>query len=59
MNARERIIKALNHEVPDRVSLFCQVLIPEFQKNLLNYWGEIFLFVVQIELPNIKDLPFY
>jgi len=39
MNARERVIKALNHEEPDRVPLFCQILMPEFKKRLLDYWG--------------------
>ena len=43
MNAKERVIKALNHEVPDRIPLFCQILMPEFQKKLLNYWGDSFI----------------
>ena len=43
MNAHERVIKALNHEVADRVPLFCQVLMPEFQKKLLDYWGDSFI----------------
>jgi len=42
LNAHERVIKALNHEEADRVPLFCQVLMPEFQKKLLNYWGDSF-----------------
>jgi len=43
MNARERVLKELNHEEPDRVPIFCQVLMPEFQKKLLNYWGDSFI----------------
>jgi hypothetical protein len=39
MNAHERVIKALNHEEPDRVPLFCQETMPEFKKNILKYWG--------------------
>ncbi len=39
MNAHERVIKALNHEDPDRVPLFCQVMMSEFKKKLLDYWG--------------------
>lgn len=40
MNAHERVIKSLNHEEPDRVPLFCQAIMPEFQRNLLEYWGK-------------------
>ena len=40
MNARERILKALNHEEADRVPLFCQVIMSGFQKRLEDYWGE-------------------
>jgi hypothetical protein len=39
MNAYERVIKALNHEEPDRVPLFCQVLMLGFKNRLLDYWG--------------------
>ncbi len=39
MNAHERIIKALNHEESDRIPLFCQIMMSEFKKKLLNYWG--------------------
>jgi hypothetical protein len=42
MNARERILKAINHEEPDRVPLFCQDIMPSFRKQLLNYWGSDF-----------------
>ena len=42
MNAHERVIKALNHEEPDRIPLFCQVIMPKFQRELLNYWGDTF-----------------
>ena len=38
MNAHERVITALNHEEPDRVPLFCQVLMSGFKKRLLDYW---------------------
>jgi hypothetical protein len=38
MNAHERVIMAINHEVPDRIPLFCQVLMPGFKKELLDYW---------------------
>ncbi len=40
MNARKRVIQALNHEEPDRVPLFCQIIMPGFQRELLNYWGD-------------------
>ncbi len=40
MNAHERVIKVLNHEEPDRIPLFCQVIMPEFEKKLLKYWGK-------------------
>jgi len=40
MNAKERVIKTLNHEEPDRVPLFCQEIMPVFEKNLLEYWGK-------------------
>lgn len=39
MNSRERILKAINHEEPDRVPLFCQDIMPSFRKELLKYWG--------------------
>lgn len=39
MNAHERVIKALNHEEPDRVPIFCQVLMSGFKKKLIDYWG--------------------
>ncbi len=42
MNARERVLKAINHEEPDRVPLFCQVIMPEFKKRLLEHWGNDF-----------------
>ena len=40
MNAHERVIKTLNHEEPDRVPLFCQAIMPGFERNLLEYWGK-------------------
>ncbi len=40
MSARKRVIQALNHEEPDRIPLFCQILMPGFQRELLNYWGD-------------------
>jgi len=40
MNARQRVIQALNLEEPDRIPLFCQIIMPGFQRELLNYWGE-------------------
>ncbi len=40
MNAYKRVIKSLNHEEPDRVPLFCQVVMPEFKKKLVKYWGK-------------------
>ena len=39
MNAHERVIKTLNHEEPDRVPLFCQAIMPRFERNLIEYWG--------------------
>ena len=39
MNAHERVIRVLNHEEPDRVPLFCQVMMSEFKKKILDYWG--------------------
>lgn len=42
MNARERVLKAINHEEPDRVPLFNQATMPGFRKNLYEYWGETF-----------------
>jgi len=39
MNARERVLKAINHEEPDRVPLFNQDSMPGFRKNLYEYWG--------------------
>ncbi|MHA1668991.1 MAG: hypothetical protein ACTSV5_00280 [Promethearchaeota archaeon] len=40
MNARERVLKALNLEEPDRIPLFCQVIMSKFRENLLNIWGD-------------------
>jgi len=40
MNARERVLRALNHEEPDMVPLFCQVIMSGFQKELLKHWGD-------------------
>ncbi len=40
MSARKRVIQALNHEEPDRIPLFCQIIMPGFQRELLNYWGD-------------------
>jgi len=40
MSARKRVIQALNHEEPDRVPIFCQIIMPGFQRELLNYWGD-------------------
>jgi len=40
MSARKRVIQALNHEEPDRIPLFCQIIMPGFQRDLLNYWGD-------------------
>ena len=40
MSARKRVIQALNHEEPDRIPLFCQIVMPRFQRELLNYWGD-------------------
>ncbi|MFX1558770.1 MAG: hypothetical protein ACFFC9_16070, partial [Promethearchaeota archaeon] len=42
MNSRERVLKAINHEEPDRVPLFCQDIMPSFRKELLKYWGTDF-----------------
>ncbi len=42
MSARKRVLQALNHEEPDRIPLFCQVIMPGFQRELLNYWGDSF-----------------
>lgn len=42
MNSRERVLKALNHEEPDRVPLFCQIIMSGFQQKLLKYWGDSF-----------------
>ena len=42
MNAHERVIKALNHEEPDQVPLFCQVLMLKFKQKLLDYWGPLY-----------------
>lgn len=39
MNARERVSKTINHEEPNQVPLFNQVIMPGFKKQLLNYWG--------------------
>jgi len=40
MSARKRVLQALNHEEPDRIPLFCQIIMPRFQRELLNYWGD-------------------
>jgi hypothetical protein len=40
MSAHKRVIQALNHEEPERIPLFCQVLMPKFQRELLNHWGD-------------------
>jgi hypothetical protein len=40
LNAYERVIKALNHEEPDRIPLFCQVVMSGFEKRLLYHWGD-------------------
>ena len=40
MNARERVLKAINHEELDRVPTFCQVVMPGFKKKILEYWGD-------------------
>ena len=40
MSARKRVIQALNHEEPDRIPLFCQIIMPGFQRELLNFWGD-------------------
>ena len=40
MSARKRVLQALNHEEPDRIPLFCQIIMPGFQRELLNYWGD-------------------
>jgi hypothetical protein len=42
MNARERMLRALNHEEVDRIPLFCQEIMPSFRKELLKYWGAEF-----------------
>jgi len=42
MNARQRVIQALNREEPDRIPLFCQIIMPRFQRAILNYWGDSF-----------------
>ena len=42
MNARERVLKAINHEEADRVPLFCQDIMPSFRKQLSKYWGNEF-----------------
>jgi len=40
MSARKRVLQALDHEEPDRVPLFCQIIMPGFQRELLNNWGD-------------------
>ncbi|MHA2038419.1 MAG: uroporphyrinogen decarboxylase family protein [Promethearchaeota archaeon] len=40
MNARERVLKTLNHEEPDRVPLFCQAIMPGFARRIVEYWGK-------------------
>ena len=42
MNAREKVLKTLNHEEPDQVPLFCQAIMPGFARNLIEYWGDEF-----------------
>ena len=40
MSANKRVIQALNHEEPDRIPLFCQIIMSGFQRELLKYWGD-------------------
>ncbi|MHA2391811.1 MAG: uroporphyrinogen decarboxylase family protein [Promethearchaeota archaeon] len=42
MNAYERVIKALNHEEPDRIPLFCQSIMKGFKSRLINHWDKEF-----------------
>ena len=42
MNARERVLKAINREEPDQVPLFNQVIMPGFRKQLYEFWGETY-----------------
>ncbi|MHA2474043.1 MAG: hypothetical protein ACXAES_12515, partial [Promethearchaeota archaeon] len=42
MDAHERVLRALNHEEPDRIPLFCQAIMPGFERNVLEYWGKDF-----------------
>ena len=42
MSARKRVIQAFNHEEPDRIPIFCQIIMPGFQRELLNYWGDLY-----------------
>jgi hypothetical protein len=43
MSSRKRVLQALNHEEPDRIPLFCQILMPGFERELLNYWGDSYI----------------
>ena len=40
MNARQRVIKTLNHEEPDRVPIFCQVIMPSIRNELIDHFGD-------------------
>jgi hypothetical protein len=40
MNARERILKAFNHEESDRIPTFCQSMMPIFEQQLEEMWGD-------------------
>ncbi|MBD3352918.1 MAG: hypothetical protein GF364_15660, partial [Candidatus Lokiarchaeota archaeon] len=40
MESRERVLKAFNHEEPDRVPLFCQSVMPEFNQHLMDRWED-------------------
>jgi hypothetical protein len=42
MNSHDRVIAALNLEEPDQIPLFCQDIMPNFRKRLLEYWGSEF-----------------
>ena len=40
MKARERVLKAFNHEEADRVPTFCQSMMPVFERKLEDMWGD-------------------
>lgn len=40
MNSRERVLKAFNHEEPDRVPIFCQSIMPNFYQMLMDKWED-------------------